>query len=244
MPRKDLVEAWRDIEDHAKDLAKRLSGKEAATPSRTWNCYPTRGPRWFCSWPLRRSSRRWRRRSRIFSPNGARCSRRFRLPEMTELLITPQLPEYPKIARDVFMLLLDGKLRSRTETLKFLKPLRRLRRHRRLRPGGVARQKRGGGSQWAKLRQPREPQPPAKRAMCRQGQRKGCNCTGGCFGGSASKPEAKKREPRNLPMQRQAEIGQQGRQQDRQKESSKESQEAEIGFAQASISPQVPHLGL
>src|SRR5216684_3742678 len=44
------------------------------------------------------------------------------LPEMTELHITPQLPEYPKIAHDVFMLLLDGRLRSRTETLKFLKP--------------------------------------------------------------------------------------------------------------------------
>jgi len=44
------------------------------------------------------------------------------LPEMTELHITPQLPQYPKIAHDVFMLLLDGKLRSRTETLKFLKP--------------------------------------------------------------------------------------------------------------------------
>ncbi len=36
IPRKDLVEAWRDIEDHAKELAKRLTGKEAATPSRTW----------------------------------------------------------------------------------------------------------------------------------------------------------------------------------------------------------------
>ena len=36
IPRKDLVEAWRDIEDHAKELAKRLMGKEAATPSRTW----------------------------------------------------------------------------------------------------------------------------------------------------------------------------------------------------------------
>jgi hypothetical protein len=48
--------------------------------------------------------------------------KRIPLPEMTELLITPQLPEYSKIARDVFMLLLDGKLRSRTETLKFLKP--------------------------------------------------------------------------------------------------------------------------
>src|SRR5436853_7356448 len=45
------------------------------------------------------------------------------LPEMTELRITPQMPEYPKIANDVFMLLLDGRLRSRTETLKFLKPL-------------------------------------------------------------------------------------------------------------------------
>jgi hypothetical protein len=44
------------------------------------------------------------------------------LPEMTELLITPALPEYPKIARDVFMLLLDGRLRSHTEALKFLKP--------------------------------------------------------------------------------------------------------------------------
>jgi len=43
--------------------------------------------------------------------------------EMTELRITPQMPDYPKIAHDVFMLLLDGKLRSRTEILKFLKPL-------------------------------------------------------------------------------------------------------------------------
>ena len=42
---------------------------------------------------------------------------------MTELYITPQLPEYPKIANDVFMLLLDGKLRSHNEVLKFLKPL-------------------------------------------------------------------------------------------------------------------------
>jgi len=42
---------------------------------------------------------------------------------MTELHITPQMPAYPKIANDVFLMLLDGKLRSRTETLKFLKPL-------------------------------------------------------------------------------------------------------------------------
>src|SRR2546426_11543292 len=34
IPRRDLVTAWRDLEDHAKGLAKRLTSKEAATPSR------------------------------------------------------------------------------------------------------------------------------------------------------------------------------------------------------------------
>jgi hypothetical protein len=59
---------------------------------------------------------------RNFFTKWRQVQQKIPLPEMTELLITPQLREYPKIARDVFMLLLDGKLRSRTETLKFLKP--------------------------------------------------------------------------------------------------------------------------
>jgi tRNA nucleotidyltransferase/poly(A) polymerase len=36
IPRRDLVEAWKDLEDNAKSLAKRLTSKEAATPARTW----------------------------------------------------------------------------------------------------------------------------------------------------------------------------------------------------------------
>src|SRR5437588_11173378 len=59
---------------------------------------------------------------RNFFSKWRQVQQKIPLPEMTELLITPQLPEYPKLAHDVFMLLLDGKLRSRTETLKFLKP--------------------------------------------------------------------------------------------------------------------------
>ena len=35
--------------------------------------------------------------------------------------ITPELPEYPKLAEEVFMLLLDNKLRSQAEIIKFLK---------------------------------------------------------------------------------------------------------------------------
>ena len=122
MPRKDLVEAWRDIEDHAKDLAKRLTGKEAATPSRTWNLLSSARPEMVLFLAVTARQQAVAQKIKNFLTKWRQVQQRIPLPEMTELLITPQLPEYPKIARDVFMLLLDGKLRSRTETLKFLKP--------------------------------------------------------------------------------------------------------------------------
>src|SRR5271165_2073767 len=122
IPRKDLVEAWRDIEDHAKDLAKRLMGKEAATPSRTWNLLSSARPEMVLFLAVTAKQQAVAQKIKNFFTKWRDVQKRIPLPEMTELLITPQLPEYPKLARDVFMLLLDGKLRSRTETLKFLKP--------------------------------------------------------------------------------------------------------------------------
>ena len=122
IPRKDLIEAWRDIEDHAKELAKRLTGKEAATPSRTWNLLSSARPEMVLFLAVTAKNQSVAQKIKNFFTKWRDVQKRIPLPEMTELLITPQLPEYPKIARDVFMLLLDGKLRSRTETLKFLKP--------------------------------------------------------------------------------------------------------------------------
>jgi tRNA nucleotidyltransferase (CCA-adding enzyme) len=122
MPRKDLVEAWRDIEDHAKELSKRLMGKEAATPSRTWNLLSSARPEMILFLAVTARQQSVAQKIKNFLTKWRDIQKKIPLPEMTELLITPQLPEYPKIARDVFMLLLDGKLRSRTETLKFLKP--------------------------------------------------------------------------------------------------------------------------
>src|SRR5216683_1335909 len=122
IPRKDLIEAWRDIEEHAKNLAKRLTGKEAATPSRTWNLLSGARPEMILFLAVTARKQSVAQKIKNFLTKWRQVQQRLPLPEMTELLITPQLPEYPKIARDVFMLLLDGKLRSRTETLKFLKP--------------------------------------------------------------------------------------------------------------------------
>jgi tRNA nucleotidyltransferase (CCA-adding enzyme) len=122
IPRKDLVEAWKDLDENAKALAKKLTGKEAATPSRTWKVLSEARPEMVLYLSITSRQQAVQQKIKNFFTKWRQVQQKLPLPEMTELLITPQLPEYPKIANDVFMLLLDGKLRSRTETLKFLKP--------------------------------------------------------------------------------------------------------------------------
>ena len=123
IPRKDLVEAWKDLDDNARDLAKRLMGKEAATPSRTWQLLSSARPEMVLFLAVTAKQQSVEQKIKNYLTKWRQVQQKIPLPEMTELRITPQMPEYPKIANDVFMLLLDGKLRSKTETLKYLKPL-------------------------------------------------------------------------------------------------------------------------
>jgi tRNA nucleotidyltransferase/poly(A) polymerase len=123
IPRKDLVEAWKDLEDNARSLAKRLTGKEAATPSRTWQLLSSARPEMILFLAITARQQAVAQKIKSFFTKWRQVQQKIPLPEMTELRITPEMPAYPKIANDVFLLLLDGKLRSRTETLKYLKPL-------------------------------------------------------------------------------------------------------------------------
>jgi tRNA nucleotidyltransferase (CCA-adding enzyme) len=123
IPRKDLVEAWKDLESNAHSLAKRLTGKEAATPARTWQLLSSARPEMVLFLAITARQQAVSQKIKNFFTKWRQVKQKIPLPEMTELRITPEIPEYPKIANDVFLLLLDGKLRSRTETLKFLKPL-------------------------------------------------------------------------------------------------------------------------
>jgi tRNA nucleotidyltransferase/poly(A) polymerase len=123
IPRKDLVEAWKDLDSNAHSLAKRLSGKEAATPSRTWQLLSSARPEMILFLAITARQQAVAQKIKNFFTKWRQVQQKIPLPEMTELRITPQMATYPKIANDVFLLLLDGKLRSRTETLKFLKPL-------------------------------------------------------------------------------------------------------------------------
>src|SRR5271168_2379244 len=123
IPRKDLVEAWKDLDDNAKSLAKRLTGKEAATPSRTWQLLSSARPEMILFLAITARQKAVAEKIKNFFTKWQQVQQKIPLPEMTELHITPEIATYSKIANDVFLLLLDGKLRSRTETLKFLKPL-------------------------------------------------------------------------------------------------------------------------
>jgi len=122
MPRKSFVETWRKLDDDAKELTKRLTGKEAATPSLAWKLLSTARPEIILFLETTTRNQAVAQKIRNFFTKWRQMKDKLPLPEMAELHITPELPVYPKLAEDAFYLLLDGKLRSRTEILKFLKP--------------------------------------------------------------------------------------------------------------------------
>jgi len=122
IPRKQFVESWRNLEDDASKLAKRLSGKEAATPSRTWLLLSEAKPETILFLDATARQQSVAQKLKNFFGKWRQVRQKLPLPEMAELHITPQLPAYPKLEQEAFLLLLDGKLRSRTEILKFLKP--------------------------------------------------------------------------------------------------------------------------
>jgi tRNA nucleotidyltransferase (CCA-adding enzyme) len=123
MPRRDLIDSWKNLESDAKELAKRLSGKEAATPSKTWKLLSEARPEMILFLSVTSRQQGVVLKLKNFFTKWRQVQQKIPLPEMTELFIVPTLPEYAKIAHDVHMLLLDGRLRSHNEILKFLKPL-------------------------------------------------------------------------------------------------------------------------
>jgi tRNA nucleotidyltransferase/poly(A) polymerase len=122
IPRRDLVENWKRLEDDAKELAKRLAGKDAATPSRTWQLLSAAKPETVLFTQLTSKQQAVSQKIGNFLGKWRQIKQKLPLPEMAELRITPALPDYAKVSEEAFWLLLDGKLRSRNEVLKFLKP--------------------------------------------------------------------------------------------------------------------------
>ena len=122
IPRRDFVEKWKHLERDAHELAKKLSSKEAASNSGSWKILSAAAPEniLFLSLTTRQSA--VDQKLKNFLTKWRQLREKLPFAEMAELRITAQLPEYPKILDEAFLLLLDGKLRSHNEIMNFLKP--------------------------------------------------------------------------------------------------------------------------
>jgi tRNA nucleotidyltransferase/poly(A) polymerase len=122
IPRRDFVDKWKHLEKRAHDLAKRLTGKEASTVSGTWKLLSNAAPEDVLFLSVTTKQQSVDAKLKNFFTKWRQVREKLPFPEMAEMRITAQLPEYPKILDEAFYLLLDGKLRSHNEIVNFLKP--------------------------------------------------------------------------------------------------------------------------
>ena len=122
IPRKDFIDKWRHLEHGAQDLAKKLTSKEAGTPSGAWKLLSKAIPENTLFLDLTTRNQSVSQKLKNFFTKWRQLKEKLPFPEMAEMRITALLPEYQKILDEAFLLLLDGKLRSRTEIVNFLKP--------------------------------------------------------------------------------------------------------------------------
>jgi tRNA nucleotidyltransferase (CCA-adding enzyme) len=122
LPHKEFVNSWKHLDDAAKELSKKLSGKEASTNSGTWKVLTEAKPEALLFLAVTGKQKAVDEKIKNFFGKWRQITERLPFPEMAEMRITPQLPEYPKIAHEAFLLMLDGKLRNHTEIVKFLEP--------------------------------------------------------------------------------------------------------------------------
>ena len=122
LPHKEFVAAWKHQEDLAKDLAKKLNSKESSTNSGTWKLLSDAQPEALLFLAITSKQKAIDEKIKNFFGKWRQVTERLPFPEMAEMRITPLIPEYPKIAHEAFLLMLDGKLRSHSEIVKFLEP--------------------------------------------------------------------------------------------------------------------------
>src|SRR5262249_971435 len=119
---KGFVERWRNLEDDAKDFSKRVIAKDLTLPSASWKLLMQSRPETVLYDALTPRAAAVEQKLKNFLTKWPLLRQKLPFPEMPELRITPDHPEYKKILDQAFLLLLDGRLRSHNEIVKFLTP--------------------------------------------------------------------------------------------------------------------------
>ena len=122
IPRRDFIEKWKHLESRAHDLAKKLTSREASTTSGAWKMLSSAAPEDVLFLSVTTKQQAVDAKLKNFFTKWREVREKLPFPEMAEMRITAQLPEYQKIMDEAFLLLLDGKLRSHNDIVNFLKP--------------------------------------------------------------------------------------------------------------------------
>jgi tRNA nucleotidyltransferase/poly(A) polymerase len=122
IPNKGFIERWRKLEDEAKDFAKRVMAKDVALPSAAWKFFMNCRPDTLLFTAITSRPAAVEQKIKNFLTKWPLLRQKLPFPEMAEMRITPEHPDWKKIHDEAFLLLLDGKLRSHTEIVKFLTP--------------------------------------------------------------------------------------------------------------------------
>ena len=122
LPRHHFVEQWRNIEDDAKELAKQLVAKEYAAPSATWKLLMSTRPELILFLDVTTRQGAVEQKIKAFLTKWPQYRQKMPIQKMTEMRITPELPVYQTLLDEMFLMMLDNKLRTEAEIVKYLEP--------------------------------------------------------------------------------------------------------------------------
>lgn len=121
-PRTGFVEQWNRLEQSAKDFSKELLGKQAATPSSAWKLLVSYEPEAVLWLAYSAKTAPVKEKFNNFFNVWPEARQKIPTALMAEMRITPDLPEYGKIAEELFFQFMDGKLQTDEEIRAFLEP--------------------------------------------------------------------------------------------------------------------------
>ncbi len=120
--RQGFVKEWEGQEDRAKEVGKRLTGKEAATPSSAWKLLTSANPEAVLWLGLTSKNAAVQQKFKDFFTLWPESRARIPYTIMQEMRITPELPGYQDLVKSIFFELIDGKLTTEEEIRQFLEP--------------------------------------------------------------------------------------------------------------------------
>jgi tRNA nucleotidyltransferase (CCA-adding enzyme) len=120
--RPGFVEEWNHLDSEAKEFAKHLTGKEAATPSATWKLLTTANPQAVLWLGLTSKAAPVQNKYKNFFEVWPEARQKIPFLLMQEMRITAELPKYKEMLDQLFFGTIDGKLETEEQLRAFLEP--------------------------------------------------------------------------------------------------------------------------